>query len=101
MLDIDGREVTIVPGKRALGMGQLYGICKSTRGGRAHYVAEWLPSGNQARFAGKREAVKFIKAHEDAYYAARDAERRMAANVDVSGVTDGAGHVYSDADPGL
>jgi hypothetical protein len=69
MKDIDGIEVTVRAERGYHGYGsQPFGICIETRNKVKGFRATWLPTGNSARFATKREAVKFIKAHEAIAY---------------------------------
>lgn len=69
MNDIYGRPVTIRAQRGYHGYGSYpHSITRETRRGVRGYVAEWLPTGNRARFATKREAVAFIKAHEAIAY---------------------------------
>ena len=68
MQDINGRAVTIRPGSGWAG-GQPFSICVSVRRGVRGFEATWHPSGNTGRFASKREATAFVKAHERAFYA--------------------------------
>jgi hypothetical protein len=67
--DIYGRDVTIRAERGCQGYGsQPYAICRETRRGVRGFVATWLPTNNSARFATKREAVAFVKAHEAIAY---------------------------------
>ena len=69
MRDINGREVTIKAEAGYHGYGtRPYAICAETRHGRKGFRATWLPSNSSARFASKREATAFIKAHERIAY---------------------------------
>lgn len=69
MRDINGREVIIRAEAGYHGYGtQPFSITAETRGGRKGYRATWLPSNNSARFATKREATAFVKAHERVAY---------------------------------
>lgn len=69
MRDINGREVTIKAERGYHGYGtQPFSITAETRQGRKGFRATWMPSGSSARFATKREATAFIKAHERIAY---------------------------------
>ncbi len=71
MKDIDGREVTIRATRGYQGYGTCpFSITRETRRGVRGFRAHWLPTNNSARFATKREAVAFIKAHEAIAYGA-------------------------------
>ena len=69
MKDIDGREVVIRAERGYHGFGtRPYSITIETRRGVKGFRATWLPTNNSARFAGKREATAFVKAHERIAY---------------------------------
>ena len=69
MRDINGREVTIRAQRGYHGYGTYpFSIVRRTVRGRRLLEAEWLPTGNRAQFATKREAVAFVKAHEAIAY---------------------------------
>lgn len=69
MKDIDGREVVIRAQRGYHGWGtRPFAITRETRAGVALYRATWLPTNNSARFAGKRDATAFVKAHESIAY---------------------------------
>lgn len=69
LLDRDGQPVTARAQRGYHGYGTYpFGICRETRRGVRGYSAEWLPTCNLAHFLSKREAVRFIKAHEAIMY---------------------------------
>lgn len=70
MRNIDGRPVTIRAACGYHGYGSYpFSINRETRQGVKGFRATWLPTNNSDRFATKREAVAFIKAHEAIAYA--------------------------------
>ena len=69
MRDIYGHECVIRAERGYHGYGSYpFSITRSVRQGVRGYEAEWFPTRNRARFATKREAVAFIKAHEAIAY---------------------------------
>lgn len=69
MRDIYGLKVTIRAQRGYHGYGSYpFSITRETRQGVKGFRATWLPTDNSARFATKREAVAFIKAHEAIAY---------------------------------
>lgn len=69
MKNIDGRECIIRAQRGYHGYGMYpHSITRETRRGVKGYRATWLPTNNSDRFATKREAVAFIKAHEAIAY---------------------------------
>lgn len=69
MRDINGRLVTIRAERGYHGYGtNPFSIVRETRQGVKAFRATWHPTNNSARFATKREATAFIKAHEAIAY---------------------------------
>ncbi len=69
MRDIYGRECVIRAERGYHGYGSYpFAIVRSTKQGVKGFEATWLPTNNTARFATKREAVSFVKAHEAIAY---------------------------------
>lgn len=69
MVNIDGRPVTIRAARGYHGYGtHPFSITRRTVRRVRLFEAEWLPTSNRDRFATKREAVKFIQAHEAIAY---------------------------------
>jgi hypothetical protein len=79
LADADGHAVTVRARKGYDGYGSRpYSIVRRTRGGKRYMEAEWMPTGQRALFAGKRDAVRFIQAHECiAFGASADPQRQQ------------------------